>query len=132
VLSGDYPEMKERGEFDRLCTLASSREKDASDAERGSIKYKQVEYMSFRIGQTFDGTVSGVSQTGIFVEEKKSKCEGMIRLRDLGEDFFVYDQKNGRVFGERTGLEFKVGNPVRIKVKETNLDIRAIDYILVA
>jgi ribonuclease R len=131
VLSGDYPEMKERGEFDRLCALASSREKDASDAERGSIKYKQVEYMSFRIGQTFDGTVSGVSQSGIFVEEKKSKCEGMIRLRDLGEDFFVYDQKNGRVFGERTGLEFKVGNPVRIKVKETNLDIRAIDYILV-
>ncbi len=130
VLSCDYPKMKERGEFDRLCALASSREKDASDAERGSIKYKQVEYMSFRIGQTFDGTVSGVSQSGIFVEEKKSKCEGMIRLRDLGEDFFVYDQKNGRVFGERTGVEYKVGNRVRIKVKETNLDIRAIDYVL--
>ena len=131
VLAGDYPKKEEKAYFDRLCLLASMREKDATEAERGSVKYKQVEYMSARIGQTFDGTVSGVSQSGIFVEEKKSKSEGMIRLRDLGEDFFVYDQKNSRVFGERTGVEYKVGNPVRIKVKETNLDIRAIDYILV-
>jgi ribonuclease R len=132
VLENDFPKEEERGYFNKLCLLASAREKDASDAERGSIKYKQVEYMSFRIGQTFEGTISGVSQSGIFVEEKKSKCEGMIRLRDLGEDFFVYDQKNSRVFGERTGIEFKIGNTVKIKVKETNLDIRAIDYILVA
>lgn len=132
VLDADYPKEEERGYFDALCSKASRREKEAADAERGSIKYKQVEYMSYRIGQEFDGIVSGVSEWGIYVEEKKSKCEGMIKLRDLGEDFFVYDQKKGRVFGERTGVEWKIGTPVRIKVKNANLDLRIIDYALVA
>lgn len=132
VLESDFPKEEERGYFDALCAKASRREKEASDAERGSIKYKQVEYMSYRIGQEFEGVVSGVSEWGIFVEEKKSKCEGMIKLRDLGEDFFVFDSKNGRVFGERTGVEWKIGTPVRIKVKAANLDLRVIDYSLVA
>ncbi|MEZ0208821.1 MAG: ribonuclease R [Candidatus Paceibacterota bacterium] len=132
VLEADYPKEEERGLFDSLCAKASRREKEASDAERGSIKYKQVEYMSYRIGQEFDGMVSGVSEWGIFVEEKKSKCEGMIRLRDLGEDFYNFDQKGGRVFGERSGTEWKIGTPVKIKVKNANLDLRVIDYALVA
>jgi len=132
VLEGDYPKEEERGLFDSLCAKASRREKEASDAERGSIKYKQVEYMSYRIGQEFDGMVSGVSEWGIFVEEKKSKCEGMIRLRDLGDDFYNYEQKNSRVYGERSGVEWKIGTPVKIKVKNANLDLRVIDYTLVA
>jgi ribonuclease R len=132
VLAKEYPEEKERPYFDSLCVKASRREKEASDAERGSIKYKQVEYMSYRIGEEFDGIVSGVSEWGIYVEEKKSKCEGMIRLRDLGDDFYNYDQKGGRVFGERTGIEWKIGTPVRIKVKAANLDLRVIDYTLAA
>lgn len=132
VLTDDYPKMEERGFYDKLCMQASRREKEASDAERGSIKYKQVEYMSYRVGQEFDGMVSGVSEWGIFVEEKKSKCEGMIRLRDLGDDFYNFDQKGGRVFGERTGVEYKIGTPIKIKVKNANLDLRVIDYTLVA
>jgi ribonuclease R len=132
VLSEDYPALEERGLYDKLCMQASRREKEASDAERGSIKYKQVEYMSYRIGQDFDGMVTGVSEWGIYVEEKKSKCEGMIRLRDLGDDFYNFDQKGGRVFGERTGVEYKIGTPVKIKVKNANLDLRVIDYTLVA
>ncbi len=131
VLEGDYPALEERGFYDRLCMQASRREKEASDAERGSIKYKQVEYMSYRIGEVFDGMVSGVSEWGIFVEEKKSKCEGMIRLRDLGDDFYNFDQKGGRVFGERTGVEYKIGTPIKIQVKNANLDLRVIDYTLV-
>ncbi|MBP6948641.1 MAG: ribonuclease R [Candidatus Pacebacteria bacterium] len=132
VIEGDYPLESERGLYEKLCMQASRREKEASDAERGSIKYKQVEYMSYRIGQEFDGMVSGVSEWGIFVEEKKSKCEGMIRLRDLGgDDFYNYDQKGGRVFGEKTGVEYKIGTPVKIKVKNANLELRMIDYILV-
>lgn len=131
VLEGDYPKEEERGLFDSLCLKASRREKEASDAERGSIKYKQVEYMSYRIGQEFDGIVSGVSEWGIYVEEKKSKCEGMIKLRDLGDDFYIFDQKGGRVFGEKTGIEWKIGTPVKIKVKNANLDLRIIDYSLV-
>lgn len=132
VLDGDLPRAEEKGLYDKLCMQASRREKEASDAERGSIKYKQVEYMSYRVGQEFDGMVTGVSEWGIYVEEKKSKCEGMIRLRDLGDDFYNYDQKGGRVFGERTGVEYKIGTPVKIKVKNANLDLRVIDYTLVA
>lgn len=131
VLEGDNPKMEEKGYFDKLCMQASRREKEASDAERGSIKYKQVEYMSYRVGQQFDGMVSGISEWGIYVEEKKSKCEGMIKLRDLGDDFFVYDAKNNRVFGERTGSEWKIGTPIKIKVKAANLDLKLIDYALV-
>jgi ribonuclease R len=130
TLAHQYPEERERGYFDKMCTVASRREKEASDAERGSIKYKQVEYMSYRVGETFDGMVSGVSDWGIYVEEKKSKCEGMVRLRDLGNDFFIYDEKNSRVFGERSGVEYKIGTPLRIKVKQANLDMRVIDYQL--
>lgn len=133
VLNGDYPLESERGLYEKLCAQASRREKEASDAERGSIKYKQVEYMSYRIGQEFDGVVSGISEWGIFVEEKKSKCEGMIRLRDLGgNDFYNYDQKGGRIFGERTGIEWKIGTPVKIQVKNANLELRVIDYSLVS
>lgn len=131
VIEKDFPKETERGWFDKLCMQASRREKEASDAERGSIKYKQVQYMSMRIGEQFDGMVSGVSEWGIYVEEKKSKCEGMIRLRDLGEDFFNYDQKGGRVFGERTGVEYKIGTPIKIEVKQANLDMKVIDYKLV-
>ena len=131
VLNGDYPREEERGLYDKLCMQASRREKEASDAERGSINYKQVEYMSYRIGEKFEGMVSGVSEWGIYVEEKKSKCEGMIRLRDLGDDFYNFDQKGGRVFGERTGVEYKIGTPVRIQVKNANLELRMIDYVLV-
>lgn len=131
VLDKDFPKETERGLFDKLCSQASRREKEAADAERGSIKYKQVQYMSMRVGMQFDGIVSGVSEWGIYVEEKTSKCEGMVRLRDLGEDFFNYDQKGGRVFGERTGVEYKIGTPVKIEVKQANLDMRVIDYKLV-
>lgn len=131
VLEGDYPLESERGLYESLCMRASRREKEASDAERGSIKYKQVEYMSYRIGQEFNGMISGVSEWGIYVEEKTSKCEGMIRLRDLGDDFYNYDQKGGRVFGERSGIEWKIGTPVKIKVKNADLDLRVIDYSLV-
>ena len=131
VLTQDYPKPEERGFYEKLCMQASRREKEASDAERGSIKYKQVEYMSYRIGEKFEGMVSGVTEWGIFVEEKKSKCEGMIRLRDLGDDFYNYDQKGGRVFGERTGVEYKIGTPIQIQVKAANLELKVIDYTLV-
>ncbi len=131
VLTNDVPKETEKAYFDKLCAQASKREKEAADAERGSIKYKQVEYMSYRIGQEFDGVVSGVSEWGIYVEEKKSKCEGMIKLRDLGDDFYIHDKTHGRVFGENSGIEWKIGTPVKIKVKEADLDFRTIDYVLV-
>lgn len=131
ILKKDFPKAEEKPYFDRMCDLASKREKEAQDAERASVKYKQVEYMSYRIGQVFDGICSGVSQWGIYVEEAKSKSEGLIRLRDLGEDFYIYDEKKSRIFGENSGEQFRIGDRVKIKVKSTNLDLKQIDYELV-
>ena len=127
---GDIPDPKERSYFDHMCIRASMREKEAADAERGSIKYKQVEYMSVRIGQTLDGTVSGVGDFGIYVEEKTSKCEGMIRLKNLGNDFYMYDAKSMTVKGEKTGKEFKIGDRIQIEVLSADLELRQIDYKL--
>lgn len=131
VLKKDFPKKEEKAYFDRMCELASKREKEAADAERGSIKYKQVEYMSYRVGQTFDGVVSGISQWGIYVEEKKSKSEGMIRLKDLGDDFYIYDEKKSRIFGENSGESYRIGDRIKIKVKDTNMELRQIDYQLI-
>ncbi|MEI6022785.1 MAG: ribonuclease R [bacterium] len=117
--------------YDKVCAHSSIREKEATDAERASIKYKQTEYMSYRIGQKFNGTVTGISPNGIFVEEKESKCEGMIRLRDLGADYFEYNEKQLAIIGKRTGKEFRIGDPVSFKVAATDLNKRVIDYILV-
>jgi ribonuclease R len=117
--------------YDRVCLHSSQREKEAADAERASIKYKQVEYMSTRIGQIFDGVVTGVSQNGLFVEEKQTKCEGMIRLRDIGNDFFEYNMKELTIIGKRTRKEFRIGDGVRFKVTNADIAKRLLDYALV-
>ena len=131
VLKKDWPQENERRYFEQMCAYGSKREKEAADAERGSIKYKQVEYMSYRVGQIFEGIVSGVSQWGIYVEEKKSRSEGMIRLRDLGDDFYCYNEAQSKIFGENSGEEWKIGNRIKIKVKSVDLEFRLIDYQLI-
>ena len=128
ALDGHPALADEKRALDKLCALASGREKEAADAERGSIKYKQVQYMSMRIGSVFAGMVSGVSEWGIYVEEQKSKCEGFIRLRGLGDDFYNYNKAKGAIIGERTGEEFHIGDRLKIKVVNANLDERQIDY----
>ena len=117
--------------YDKVAAHSSTREKEAADAERASIKYKQTEYMADRIGQQFDGSVTGVSMNGIFVEEKESKCEGMIRLRDLGADYFEYNDKELAIVGKRTGKTFRIGDKVRFKVSNADITKRIIDYTLV-
>ncbi len=131
ILDHDNPKEEEAVLLSALCIKASDREKDAADAERGSIKYKQVEYMGDRVGQTFEGVVSGISKWGIFVEEKKSKCEGMIRLRDLGDDFFNYIENGNYIKGERSGQTFKIGDRVKLKVLQADLELKQIDYKIV-
>lgn len=117
--------------YDRVCLHSSQREKEAADAERASIKYKQVEYMSTRVGQLFNGTVTGVSPNGLFVEEDETKCEGMVRLRDIGNDYFEYNEKDMAIIGRRTRKEYRIGEKVRFKVTNTDLPKRLIDYSLV-
>lgn len=117
--------------YDKVCQHSSQREKEAADAERASIKYKQVEYMSTRIGQIFEGTVTGVSTNGLFVEEKETRCEGMARLRDIGNDFYEYNEKEMAIIGKRTRKEYRIGDKVRFKVKNADMVKRMLDYALI-
>ncbi len=117
--------------YEELSKHSSHMEKLAQEAERESIKYKQVEFMSDKIGEEFDGLISGVSKWGIFVEIKENRCEGMVRLRDMEDDYYSLDEDNFRVIGYNTKQEYKLGSPVRIRVKQTNFLKKELDFELV-
>ncbi len=117
--------------YKEISAHSSEREKQAAEAERASIKYKQTEYMSYRIGQTFEGTVTGVSQNGLFVEEKETKCEGMVRLRDIGPDYYEYKEKELKIIGRSSRKSYTIGDKVRIKVASADIHKRLIDYKMV-
>ena len=119
-------------EFEARCDHSSEMERKAEAAERSSVKYKQAEYMLDKIGQEFDGLISGVSKWGIFVEIRNTKCEGMIRLRDLYDDFYYLDEENYQVIGSRSGRRYKLGAPVRIRVKKIDLPRKQMDFVMVS
>jgi len=130
-LKGGKIEQNEYEKFERICLESSELEKKASDAERASIKYKQVEYMQEHVGEVFDGTIMGVTEWGIYVEEKETKCEGMVKLRELPDDFYVLDEKNYTLRGEKTGRKFTLGDSVRFKVMSADMERRVLDYQIV-
>ncbi len=103
----------------------------AAEAERASIKYKQVEYMTEHIGEIFDGTVSGVSEWGVYVEEENTKCDGMVRLKDMKDDFYILDEKNYAIVGTKTKKKYTLGDKVKIKVMSADLDKKTLDYMFV-
>jgi ribonuclease R len=130
-LKGGKIEQDEYQKFERICLESSELEKKASDAERASIKYKQVEYMLEHVGETFAGTITGVTEWGMYVEEKDTKCEGMIKIRDLGDDFYTLDEKNYTIKGEKTGKKFTLGDSLKFKVVSADMERRVLDYALV-
>ncbi len=117
--------------YEPRCEHSSEMERRATEAERMSVKYKQAEYMLDKIGQVFDAVVSGVSKWGIFAEIIGTKCEGMIRLRDLDDDFYYLDEENFQVIGQRHGSQFKLGDKLKIRVKKIDLGRKQMDYDLV-
>jgi ribonuclease R len=117
--------------FQKIAETSTDREIDAADAERASKKLKQVEYMSTRVGQSFEGTISGVTKWGIYVEEKETKSEGMIALRNLTDDYYVFDQKTYSIVGERTKKKFTLGDNVKFKVLSADLEKRTLDFVLI-
>ncbi len=121
----------EMHEYIKLCAHSSEMEKTAADAERTSIKFKQAEYMQERIGKEFDGTISNVAEFGIFVEEIETKCEGLIRMSELGNDFFIFEKDNYRIVGKNTKITYALTDKVRIRVKAVNMEQKSIDYELV-
>ncbi len=117
--------------YEKISADATEKEIRAAEAERDSKKYKQIEYMSDKVGQTFDGTITGITEWGVYVEEKNTRAEGMVKIRDLGDDYFTLDQKNYCLVGEKTKKKFSLGDQVKFKITNANLEKRAIDCILV-
>jgi ribonuclease R len=117
--------------YEKISADATEKEIRAAEAERDSKKYKQIEYMQDKVGQIFDGTITGVTEWGIYVEERETRAEGMIRIRDLGDDYFVLDQKNYCLIGEKTKEKFSLGDIVKFKITGVDLEKRTIDCLLI-
>jgi len=122
---------EELREYEALSRYATQMEISANDAERTSIKYKQAEYMSEYIGQTYDGTITGLTERGIFVAENETRAEGMVRLGNLRDDYYVFDEKKFSIIGRKKKKKYSLGDRVKIKVKNVNLEARQIDYVFV-
>ena len=127
----DNRESQNKDYYEMQCQHASEREQIAANAERDSVKYKLIEYMISKVGQEFEGTVSGLTEWGMYVEIKPEMIEGMVALRDIRSDFFDFDEENYKIVGKRTRKVFRLGDPVRIRVKSANLEQRLLDYELV-
>ncbi|SFG79065.1 ribonuclease R [Pedobacter insulae] len=118
-------------EYETASSHSSAMEKRASDAERASIKYKQAEYLEDNVGNVFTGIISGVTEWGMYVEIIENKCEGMIRLRDITDDFYVLDEKNYCIIGQRKHKKYQLGDEVQVRVKKVDLSKRQIDFSLI-
>lgn len=120
---------KEMSEFDALAVHCSEREVGAADAERDSVKMKQVEFLAGHVGETFDAVISGVTDRGLYVEEKTTHADGMIRMRDVGDDYFEYDEKHYRVVGRRTKKAFQLGDPIRVTLAAARIPEKELDFV---
>ncbi len=130
-LTGGKIEQDEILKYQRLCDECSEREIEAAEAERSSIKYKQVEYMSERVGEEFDATVSGVSEWGIYVEEANTKSEGMVKLRDMKDDFYELNEKLYAIVGKSTGKKYSLGDRVRVRLIAADPERKVLDFTFV-
>jgi ribonuclease R len=124
--AGSFPQEP----YEEKCQHSTDMEKRAQEAERDSIKYKQVEFLSDKIGQEFKGVISGVSKWGIFVEIIENKCEGMIRMRDLSDDYYYLDEDNYQVIGNNTKRKFKLGDEIMIRLKAADFQRKELDFEL--
>lgn len=117
--------------YEEKCKHSSDMEQLAASAERASIKYKQVEFMSDKLGEVYDAVISGITEWGLYAEINENKCEGMIPIRDLDDDFYEFDEKNYCLRGRRNKKEYLLGDPIKIKVARANLERKQLDFQLV-
>ena len=122
---------RDKDKYAKLCEHSSRRERLATDAERASIKYKQVEFMSDKIGKVFEGVISGVTEWGIYVEIIENQCEGMVAIRELQNDYFEYDEENYSIRGRQSGKVYMLGDKIMVEVAKADLKKRQLDYRLV-
>ncbi len=117
--------------LEMLCKHSSDMEQLAANAERASIKYKQVEYMNDHLGEEYDGVISGVTEWGLYVEINDNKCEGLVPVRDLADDFYDLDEKNYCLVGRRNNHRYRLGDNIRVRVARANLDKKQLDFAIV-
>jgi ribonuclease R len=122
---------KDKEQIETLCKHSTNMEIKATEAERASIKYKQVEFMQDKVGETFKGVISGVTSFGLFVELVETQCEGLVAIRDLDDDFYRFDEDEFALVGERSGRKFTLGDEVEVEVWRTNLAKKQLDFKLV-
>ncbi|MEX0919066.1 MAG: ribonuclease R [Candidatus Paceibacterota bacterium] len=130
-LKGQTPKQAEMAKVARDIIQSTDREIKAAEAERESVKLKQVEFMAGKIGQTFTGIISGVTKWGLFIEETETKADGMARMSNLGDDYFELDEKNYQIVGKRTGQTFRLGDKVTFKLTEADPVRRQLDYKII-
>lgn len=119
-----------KDKYEGYCKHSSDMEQLAANAERASVKYKQVEFLSDKIGQDFAGTISGVTQWGFYVELDESKCEGLVSITELEDDYYEFDEKNYCIVGRHHGKRYQLGDSVRVRVAKANLVARQLDFVL--
>ncbi|MBQ9205054.1 MAG: ribonuclease R [Prevotella sp.] len=116
--------------YEELCEHCSDMEQVAQQAERDSIKYKMVEFMADKVGETYDAHISGIQSYGIYCEVDENHCEGMVPMRDLDDDYYDFDEKNYCLVGRRHHHKYQLGDPIHIKVARANLEKRQLDFAL--
>lgn len=121
---------KNKDKYEDMCKHSSEMEKRAAEAERASIKYKQVEFMKEHIGEDFDGIISGVTEWGFYVELNESKCEGLVHIRELDDDYYFFDEDNYSIIGRRNKKTYQLGDTVKIKIVKADLEKKQLDYTL--
>lgn len=114
--------------LEEQCKHSSDREQLAANAERASIKYKQVEYMGDHLGETYDGVISGVTEWGLYVELNDNKCEGLVPMRDLADDYYDFDERNYCLTGRRTNTRYRLGDPIKVTVARADMDKKMLDF----
>ena len=117
--------------LEEQCEHSSNMEQVAANAERASIKYKQVEFMSAHLGEEFDGVISGVTEWGLYVEINENKCEGLVPIRDLEDDYYEFDEKNYCLTGRHKKRNYRLGDPIRIQIARANLEKKQLDFALI-
>ena len=119
-------------ELEKQCQHCSEMEKKATEAERASSKFMQTKYLADHVGESFEGMITGVTEWGVYVELKENRCEGMIRLRDMDDDFYAFDEKTMTVTGSLTGNTLRLGDDLNVRVRRVSVEKRQIDLELLA
>jgi len=117
-------------EYEEKCEHCSDMEQRAADAERASIKYKQVEFLKGRVGEVFKGVISGLTEWGIYIELESNKCEGLIPMRDMDDDFYRFDEENYMLVGRKTRKKYQLGDSLNIRIVRANIEKRQLDFAI--